>query len=159
MAEASPLYTWIDILCAAAALAAVMAAAVIDHKTLRIPNGLTFPFIFLGLAFMVFRCISGFSLPTAVITCIVAYLFVYVLWRGRMWGGGDAKLVLALFLLMSPAFHPLAFMAAFSLCLAITLFLEHSILRAFAVDKTPRPMGPALFLAYIISAFTAGLVP
>jgi len=154
------LYTWIDLLCAATALAAVMAAAIIDYKTLRIPNSLTFPLIFLGLAFMVFRCLSGFSLPTAIITCIVAYLFVYALWRGRMWGGGDAKLVLSLFLLMSPAFHPLAFMVAFSLCLAITLFLEHSIFLAFVPGKkTQRPMGPALFLAYLVSALAAGLMP
>jgi Flp pilus assembly protein protease CpaA len=101
------LYTLIDLFSIGAALAASTAAAVIDYKTLKIPNRLTFPLILLGLLLMAVRCIAGYSPWVAALTCVTAYLFAYALWKGRLWGGGDAKQVLALFIVISPAYPPL----------------------------------------------------
>ncbi|HTX43747.1 MAG TPA: A24 family peptidase, partial [Methanocella sp.] len=96
-------------------------AAVIDHRTSRIPNGLTLPFVLLGLALLPPRCAAAM----AGLICGVSYAFVYGLWRCGLWGGGDAKLVLGLFILVSPAYPTLLFIAAFSLCLALVLFAKH----------------------------------
>jgi prepilin peptidase CpaA len=182
MGEASLLYTWIDILSIVSALLAIMTAAAIDYRTMKIPNWLTFPFILLGLSLLTFRCFAGFSLSIAGFTCAIAYVFVYVLWKCGMWGGGDAKLVLALFILITPVYPSLKFMVIFSMSLATVLFLKHTFRRALNIRRNdgiikplsameivsmretldaPSPMGPSLLMAYIISimAFTAGLVP
>jgi Flp pilus assembly protein protease CpaA len=177
------LYTWIDSFSLLAAWSAFLAAAIIDVRTLRIPNCLTFPLILLGLSLLGLRCIAGFSIPLAGLTCAVSYAFIYGLWKLRLWGGGDAKLVLASYLLVSPVYPPLFYIAAFSLCLAIVLFFRHVIFRR--VEKAIRrpdiaamkggplsaediaslkepdaggPMGPMLFLAYVLSiaALTVG---
>ncbi len=130
------------------------AAAAIDHRTLRIPNGLTFPFILLGLTLLPLRCAMAFSILLAGLICAVSYAFVYGLWRCGLWGGGDAKLVLALFLLVSPAYSPLSFIVAFSLCLALVLFAKHVL-----IGKGAGPMGPALLLAYVLSIAALGVSP
>lgn len=171
------MYTWIDLLSITAALAGSLVAAAIDYRTLKIPNRLTLPLILLGLILLALRCLAGFPLFAAVVTCAIVYAFVHVLWRFGMWGGGDAKLVLGLFLLLSPAYPWLEFVAVFSLILAALLFLKHAGLRALRVRRDcgaieplsalggprykPHPMGPTLLLACLISigAFTAGLVP
>jgi len=44
----------------------------------------------------------GYPLQPAALTCIASYAYVYGLWKLRLWGGGDAKLVLGLFLLALP---------------------------------------------------------
>lgn len=129
------------------------AAAVVDHRTMRIPNVLTFPFILLGLALLPLRCAMA-AIPLAGITCAVSYAFVYSLWKCGLWGGGDAKLVLALFILITPAYPPLSFIVAFSLCLALVLFTKHLLL-----GRGAGPMGPALLLAYVLSVAALGICP
>jgi hypothetical protein len=57
----------------------------------------------------------------------VSYALVYGLWRGGLWGGGDAKLVLAIFLLISPMYSPFYLMAIYLACLALALFLGRSL--------------------------------
>jgi len=142
MGGANLLYTWIDAFSIGAAGALALTAAAIDHRTSRIPNGLTIPFIFLGLAFLPLRC----ALTVVGLVCGVSYGFVYGLWRCGLWGGGDAKLVLALFILVSPAYPPLLFIVTFSLCLALVLFAKHLL-----INHNAGPMGPALLLAYVLS--------
>jgi Flp pilus assembly protein protease CpaA len=127
-----------------------VAAAAIDYRTLRIPNALTFPFILLGIALIPPRC----AIPLAGLICAVSYSFVYVLWKCGLWGGGDAKLVLALFILISPAYPPLSFIVAFSLCLALVLFAKHLL-----IGRGAGPMGPALLLAYVLSIAAMEAVP
>lgn len=179
------MYTWIDLLSIGAAMAAVTAAAAIDYKTLRIPNRLTFPFILLGLILIAVRCLTGFYIWLAALTCVVSYFFAFALWKFRLWGGGDAKLVLALFILVSPVYPALTFVIVFSLSLAIMLFFEHTAIKVLAPQKKhnmplhgnghlsaediaslceqdgQRPMGPALLFAYLLSiaVFSVGLIP
>jgi Flp pilus assembly protein protease CpaA len=120
---------------------------------LRIPNGLTFPFILLGLALLPLRWAMA-AMPLAGLICGVSYAFVYGLWKCGLWGGGDAKLVLALFILVSPAYSPLSFIVAFSLCLALVLFAKHLL-----INRNAGPMGPALLLAYVLSIAALGVSP
>lgn len=147
----------------------------IDYRTLRIPNRLTFPLILSGLALMAFRCILGYPPQFCVLVGVISYGLVYGLWKCRLWGGGDAKLVLALFLLLSPAFPPLYFIEAFLLCLAVALLIKHGVYmpaRMAMGDPSPTatkggplsaediaslkerpgvPMGPSLLFAYASS--------
>jgi prepilin peptidase CpaA len=181
MGEASLLYTWIDLLCIAVCGLASAAAAAIDHRTLRIPNRLTFPLILAGLVVMALRCACGYPVGPAVLACILSYAIVYGLWKFRMWGGGDAKLVLALFLLTSPAYPPLYFIAAFTLCLAILLLIKHGIYKpavrskravpwtksgplsaediASLKERPGEPMGPLLAAAYVLSVVLLEAMP
>ncbi len=87
------------------------------------------------------------------LTCAVSYAFVYGLWKCGLWGGGDAKLVLGLFIVVSPAFPPFSYIVTFSLCLALALFARH-----FFISREAGPMGPSLLLAYILSIIAGGAV-
>ena len=164
------MFTPIDVACLALGLASAMIAAVIDYRTLRIPNALTFPMILAGLILMAARCLAWYPLHHALITCVLSYVFVYGLWKCRLWGGGDAKLVLALLLLVSPAWPLLYYLAAFSACLALVLLLKHGIYRPFlrrapvskggplsaediaSLKEQPgEPMGPSLLVAFASS--------
>ena len=120
---------WIDIGAFAVASISVLLAAIVDFRTMRIPNALTFPSIAAGLMIMALRCAMGFSLLWALTICTVSYALVYALWRGGLWGGGDAKLVLAIFVLISPIYSPFYLMAAYLVCLALALFLGRYIFR------------------------------
>jgi Flp pilus assembly protein protease CpaA len=124
---------WIDIAAFALATIAVLLAAIIDLRTMRIPNALTLPSIAVGLAILAVRCGLGFSPLWAVAICAVAYALVYGLWKGGLWGGGDAKLVLAIFLLISPMYSPFYLMAIYLACLAIALFLGRYLF--FGADR------------------------
>lgn len=158
------MYTWVDLLSIGAALPVVSAAAVVDYKTLKIPNRLTVPLIFTGVALMAVRCLLGFPAMIAALTCIIAYSFAYALWRGHMWGGGDAKLALALFILVSPVYPPLEFIVVFSLFLALMVLVRYLALDVPALLKKRlphgllRPMGPLFLLAYLlaVTAFAVG---
>ena len=169
------MYSLIDIAGIALGFVCATAAAIIDYRTLRIPNRLTFPLIGAGLVLLAIRCIDRYPLQLAALTCVLSYALVYGLWKFRLWGGGDAKLVLALFLLTSPAYSPLYFIAAFSLCLALVLLFKHGIYKP-AIHRSPpskggplsaediaslkerpgEPMGPALLAAYALSTVLLG---
>ncbi len=168
------MFTSADLACIVLGGLAVAAAAVIDHRTMRIPNRLTFTLIAAGLALMALR---GYPLQLAALTCAISYAYVYGLWKFRLWGGGDAKLVLGLFLLASPACPPLYFIAAYSLCLAAVLLLKHGVygpaVRSRHAGKggplsaediaslreQEEPMGPALLAAYASSVVLLEALP
>jgi prepilin peptidase CpaA len=97
---------WIDAGAFAVATISVLLAAITDLRTLRIPNALTLPSIAAGLVMLSLRCALGYSILWATVICVVSYALVYALWRGGLWGGGDAKLVLAIFILISPMYPP-----------------------------------------------------
>jgi len=103
----------------------------------------------LGLALLPLRCAITMAGPV----CAISYAFVYGIWKLGLWGGGDAKLVLALFFLVTPAYPPPLFIVAFSLCLALVLCGKHLFIR-----RSPSPMGPALLLAYMLSVAAMGAV-
>lgn len=138
---------------------AAIAAAIIDFRTLRIPNILTIPLALLGLLFMALRCLLGLSLYIACLTCIIPYAIAYGFWRLGLWGGGDAKLIIALLLLVSPAYPALLYISAFLMSLALILSMKHAALRLSGGRAAPSAMGPSIFIAYSLSiiALTAVL--
>jgi Flp pilus assembly protein protease CpaA len=126
------------------------------------------------------RCACGYPVQLAFLICLISYAFVYGLWKCRLWGGGDAKLVLALFLLLSPAYPPLYFIAGFSLSLAFVLFLKHGVYKPAKAGRravmkcgplsaediaslkesgSGEPMGPSLLAAYALSVVVLTAVP
>ncbi len=100
------------------ALVIAFVAAVIDVKTKEIPNWLTLPAIFLGTIAFIFENYSAWHLflPFA-----VSFFFIWLLWRSGAFGGGDAKLLMALVALSSSVYgvsfipHFLALLAIISL--------------------------------------------
>ncbi len=146
-----PLYTSIDIISLVVAGAAATIAAMIDQRTLRIPNLLTIPLALLGLLFMAARCLFGLSLYVAGLTCLISYSLAYGFWRLGLWGGGDAKLIIALLLLISPAYPALMYVSAFLMSLSLILFMKHAALRLAGRSMSPSAMGPSIFLACLLS--------
>ena len=61
----------------AVATISVLLAAIIDLRTMRIPNALTFPSIVAGIMILAMRCALGFSLLWAIAICTVSYALVY----------------------------------------------------------------------------------
>lgn len=141
--------TWIDAAALAISTLVMLAAAIIDYRTSRIPNVLTLPAIAAGLLLLVARCALGYSILWALATCAVSYALACALWKEGLWGGGDAKLVIAVLLLASPMYAPFVFMADFLACLALALFLRHYILGA--LGSSPRLAAYAL-LPLIVSS-------
>ena len=143
MGEVSRLYmAWIDGLAFAVATIFVILAAIIDLRTMRIPNALTFRSIAAGIMILALRCMLGFSLLWAIAICAVSYALVYLLWRGGLWGGGDAKLVLAIFLLISPMYSPFYLMAIYLACLALALFLGRYLFNISGLMRSGYALSP-----------------
>jgi Flp pilus assembly protein protease CpaA len=143
---------WIDVDALSASAVVTAAAALIDLRTMRIPNWLTLPSAAAGAALLAAECAAGYPWAAAAVTAAGSFAFVYLLWRARLWGGGDAKLVLAIFLLASPSFPPLSFMAAFLASLSVMIALRHAAeaLARRSGDR-PRPLGPLLLAALPVS--------
>lgn len=80
----------------------VIIASVMDVRSRRIPNGLTYPAIAagLGLAFMQGGTQQGFAHLLALL--LVAVPFVMLFYAG-LFGGGDVKLIAAIGALLGPA--------------------------------------------------------
>jgi Flp pilus assembly protein protease CpaA len=183
MEVASPLSAEIiDLASIAIALVSILAAAFIDLRSSRIPNWLTFAMILAGAAFLSWRCLYGHPLIDALLTCVISYAFVYAFWKLGLWGGGDAKAVLGISLLVSPLFYPLMFLAIYLACLSVALFVRHYIggalsalaglkLKTAALAFVPIPCSalvfiltlgqgpvPALALGLIVLALLADLI-
>ncbi|MGI5913049.1 MAG: prepilin peptidase, partial [Syntrophomonadaceae bacterium] len=78
---------------------AVIACGVIDYKKYIIPNAITIPLIVAGLMLQIYQqnwVNIFFTLAAGTVTFILAAI------TGGM-GGGDVKLIMALFLWLSPA--------------------------------------------------------
>ncbi|WP_424358330.1 prepilin peptidase [Methanocella sp. MCL-LM] len=133
------------------------AGALIDHRSGRIPNWLTLPAILSGAVIMSIRCLYGYPVWTAALTIAGSLSLTYLLWLAGCWGGGDAKVCLGIFLLASPGFPVLCFVAVFSGCLAVLLAGRHLYCRTISrracrKDVRGRPLGLSLFAAYVLSA-------
>lgn len=137
----------IDIVSAAAALSLAAIAAYVDVKTLKIPNRITFPAIAAGLVLGAIRCLTGYSILELALTLAISWAFVYAIWVAGLWGGGDAKAVLALSLLLSPMYPPLSFVVAFLISTAVSLFIRESIFLMTRAFRVRDPVSMALALS------------
>lgn len=130
----------------------LIAIAAYDFRHMIIPNQFVYPLILVA-----FLYISGSQ--TSGIWNVAAgggaFLFFAGLWfvsRGRWMGFGDAKLALAMGILLGPLLTPLAVMLAFWLGVLISVPI---VLKQGGGLKTQVPFGPFLVLA-IVLAWYAG---
>jgi leader peptidase (prepilin peptidase)/N-methyltransferase len=128
----------------------LLALALIDLRSWRLPDALTLPLLALGLLAAALGLLPGPGLWLALLGASLGYVFLAgVAWayrrlRGRDGLGlGDAKLLAAAGAWLGPAELPLLVLAAALLGLALAL-LRSDALRA----ETPVPFGPPLALTF-----------
>ncbi|MBN1887897.1 MAG: prepilin peptidase [Thermoflexales bacterium] len=69
--------------------------AVCDARAWTIPNKLTLPALALAL---VYRAVSGLSAPDTWLAAVAGLVLIYVAWQNGFYGGGDAKVLMGLWL-------------------------------------------------------------
>lgn len=75
----------------------LLTASIWDQTEKRIPNWLLLPVLLVGLVYQIYASIDQRSWAALVV--IVAWVVVFGLWQARVFGGADAKLLMALFAL------------------------------------------------------------
>jgi len=118
----------------------MLAVAIIDHRTGRIPNALTAPVIF-GVGAV--RLIEGFRGEWMRFWLLAAWGVVFALWMLHFIGGGDAKFLmgeLALF----PSMDFIALLALVLLVVTVPLLLLE--LRGRGAGEVRQSMGDRLIL-------------
>ena len=142
---------------------ALLYLAYIDWRTLRLPNAITFPLIFLGIAF---NSISDLHLTTpsaALIGALLGYASLWALNAGYRLlknrngiGMGDAKLLAALGAWLGwGALPSILFIASATGIVGGLVWLQlrgHQLQQAF-------PFGPFLVIAGIIELLWPQLIP
>ena len=101
------------------------AISVWDRRQRRVPNWLVLPVM--GTAFLWQVYVSIVQRQTTVLFAGIAWAVVFALWRGHVFGGGDAKLLMALLAL----FPTTEFLVLFSVvvCLLSIPLLIHKHVR------------------------------
>ena len=144
----------------AACLFFLLAAAIADGRSRRIPNGITFPFILCGLLF------SGLTDAGSLISKAVFLIIIFLFgWTGLI-GLGDIKLIMGLGAMWDPVWALLSVALASLLIFAantvkyphivwlqIQGVFQHVTRRKKLPDKTEAnsvPFAPYLFTAYIL---------
>jgi len=98
----------------------LVAVAVMDHRTGRIPNAWTAP-VMLGVGAI--RVVQGFTgEPWRPVLMLVAWVIIFVLWGLHFIGGGDAKFLMAQFALF-PYMEFVAVLALVLLVITVPLLL------------------------------------
>ena len=94
-----------------------------DRRQRRVPNWLVLPVM--GTAFLWQAYESIVHQQNAILFVGIAWIVVFALWRGHVFGGGDAKLLMALFAL----FPTTEFLVLFSVVVCLVsiplLILKH----------------------------------
>lgn len=116
----------------------VIGATVIDHRSQRVPNGLTLPAFALGVVL---------HYP-AMMEVWVASLLAFAAWRARLTGGGDAKLWIAL-LWLTPTAMASWSLAVFAASMLLTGLGQKLQLHLQHIEPKP---GPAAWrtLPYVV---------
>lgn len=97
----------------------MLAVALIDHRTARIPNWLVAP-VMLGAG--AYRIIEGFLGERLRFMLLLAWGLIFALWMLHFIGGGDAKFLMGLYALF-PTIEFTAVLAFFLLILTVPLLL------------------------------------
>jgi Flp pilus assembly protein protease CpaA len=144
MQALSALPPLVKLLIPVAITAWMLAVAILDHRSGRIPNALTAPVIF-GVGAL--RLAEGFRGQTAWMLMLVAWAVVFGLWMLHFIGGGDAKFLMGEFAL----FPSMEFVALLALVLlVITLPLLILELRGRRLAELRSSVGDRVVLGRIL---------
>lgn len=126
----------------------LVAASLTDLRHRRIPNILTVPFLIFGLLTHGWTGVFGF---------LLAFLLAGSLFGLRMWGGGDAKLLMGLGSVLGPASFYSVFVSTLGLAAmasfiyAIYLKQGRAWLKSKASGLKPLPLAPMIMAAVWLS--------
>lgn len=146
----------------ALAVIVLMIASVTDMKSKKIPNTLTFGAMGIGLIFRTTELIMGIINWKYYILGFVGIIALFIIVgfpKKKIMGGGDAKLLMALFLLEHPIKVLLTFLFA-NLVVGGVLLFKHQIIVRFVIKKKLKkeetesfgyiPMALGFAVAYIL---------
>jgi Flp pilus assembly protein protease CpaA len=111
----------------------LIVVSVWDHRQRRVPNALLAPVMFGALGWQAYLAWRGApseyarGAPEGLLTALLAWVVLFLMWRAHVLGGADSKLLMALFAL----FPTMPFLILFSLVkLAVSLpLLAYQTLR------------------------------
>ena len=111
---------WVSLALKGAITLWLIVVSVWDRAERRVPNGLVLPAMLGALLWQVYASIAG-KYETGsppIMFVLVAWVVLFVLWQAHVFGGGDAKLLMALFAM----FPTTQFLLVFAVVvLAVTL--------------------------------------
>ena len=132
---------------AGVALAGTCIAAVIDVRTKEIPNVLTLGMIAAGAILSAGRIFLGEPWLLMLPSMGMAVGLAWLLWRAGLFGGGDAKLMMGIALLVPLYPGGLSFLPTFFIMLALASFVHYFIFGLVAMVRRRRVLPALLFAA------------
>jgi len=142
---------------AAVALAGTILATVVDLRTRMIPNVLTLGMMAVGGVLVAVRVMQGGPWLLILPTVAVAVLVAWLLWRAGLYGGGDAKLVMAITLLLPLYRDGTSFLPTFFLMLAVAAFIQFYVYGLLSLLRKHRALHALLFAVLPIGIALAAL--
>jgi|YNPNPStandDraft_1061719.scaffolds.fasta_scaffold61260_3 Flp pilus assembly protein protease CpaA len=94
-------YQWLELAFKVLVTLWLVTVAVWDFLTRRIPNWLVLPVMLPALCWQVYRAIQ--RAPDGLLFALGTWAVLYTMWRAHVFGGGDAKFLMALFALFPTA--------------------------------------------------------
>ncbi|MFO8132710.1 MAG: A24 family peptidase [Thermoplasmatota archaeon] len=150
---------------AAIALLGTCIAAVVDVRTKEIPNVLTLGMIAAGAALSAGRILMGEPWLLMLPSMGMAVGLAWLLWRAGLYGGGDAKLMMGIGLLVPLYPDGMSFLPTFFVMLALASFVHYFIFGLVALARQHRVLHALLFAAVPVGVALAafyvvrGLLP
>ncbi len=140
---------------AAVAVAGVIAAAVIDVRTREIPNVLTLGMMTAGAALSILRIMMGEPWLLIALPAGLAVALSWLLWRSGLFGGGDAKLVMAVALLLPLYPDGTSFLPTFFVMLGVAAFIHFYLFGLVVLLRRHRVIAAAAFAAVPVATAVA----
>ncbi|MCD6448041.1 MAG: prepilin peptidase [Thermoplasmata archaeon] len=136
------------------AISIAFIAAIIDVKTKEIPNWLTLPAIFIGIILFTLKNYRAWHL---FIPLMISFFFIWLLWRSSAFGGGDAKLLMAL-VALSATVYDITFIPHFLVMLAIVSLAHYFIFGGINAFKQGKGMKFVILLLFSVAVAVAAYV-
>lgn len=102
----------------------LLAISIWDHQSRRVPNWLVLPVMFGALGWRIYEAL--FTGANALGFVLVAWVALFLLWRGYIFGGGDAKFLMAI-LAIFPTSQFLIFFSLVVLVVSLPLLILQCI--------------------------------
>lgn len=140
---------------AAIAVAGSIAAAAIDVRTREIPNALTLGMMAAGVALSAARILTCDPWLLIVPPAAFAVALSWLLWRAGLFGGGDAKLMMAIVLLLPLYPDGASFIPTFFVMLGVAAFIHFYLFGLVAVLRRRRMPLAVVFAVVPVAAAAA----